>query len=96
MFTKEPAIRSILTDVSRLVERDAMSAARAFVLGFRDLDKMGMCLIFQDGFKLGRYGVLVCGSIMHLDFRVSYEAYERGRQAPHRHAKFWGFVCICV
>ena len=31
MFTKEPAIRSILTYVSHSVERDAMSAARAFL-----------------------------------------------------------------
>ena len=80
-----------------------MSAARAFVRGFRNLDKMGLCPIFQDGFELGRYGVLVRGYIMHLDCRVSYEAYEHGRQAPHGlpecsicNAKFWGFVCICV
>ena len=65
MFTKEPAIRWILTYVSCLVERAAMSAARAFVRGFCDLDKMGLCLIFQDGFELGRYGVLVRGYIMH-------------------------------
>ena len=27
-------------------------------------------------FELGRYGVLACGHIMHLDCRVLYEAYE--------------------
>ena len=72
-----------LTYVSRSVGRAAISSARAFVRGFRDLDKMGLCPICQDGFELGRYGVLVCGYIMHLDCRVPYEAYERGR-SPHR------------
>ena len=32
-------------------------------------------------FELGRYGVFACGHMMHLDCRVSYEAYERGCQA---------------
>ena len=79
------AIRNVgaLTYVSRSVERAAISAARAFVHGFRDLDEMELCPICQDGFRLGRYGVLVCGYIMHLDYRVPYEAYERG-WAPHR------------
>ena len=71
-----------LTYVGRLVERAAMSAAHAFVRGFHDLNKMGLCPICQDGFKLGRYGVLVCGCIMHLDCRVLYEAYERGCSPP--------------
>ena len=50
------AIRNVgaLTYVSCSVERAAMSAARAFVRGFRNLDKMGLCPISQDGFKLGR------------------------------------------
>ena len=99
------AIRNVgaLTYVSRLVERAAMSAAHALVHGFRDLDKMGLCLICQDGFELGRYGVLACGHIMHLDCRMSNEAYERGCQAPHPlpecsicNARFWVCVCICV
>ena len=92
-----------LTYVSHSVEGAAMSSAQTFVRGFRDLDKMGLCPICQDGFELGRYGVLACGHIMHLDCRVSYEAYERGREAPHRlpecsicNARFWGFVCICL
>ena len=38
--------------------------------GFRDFDKLGLCPIFQDGFELGRYGVLACRHIMHLDCRV--------------------------
>ena len=72
-----------LTYVSHLVERAATSSAHTFVRGFRDLDKMEVCLVCQDGFELGRYGVLACGHIMHLDCRVSYGAYERGCQAPH-------------
>ena len=54
--------------------------------------------------ELCRYGVLACGRIMHLDCRALYEAYKRGRQAPHRipecsicNARFLGglyaFVC---
>ena len=92
-----------LTYASHLVERAAMSAARAFVRGFRDLNKMGLCPIFQDGFELGRYGVLVRSYIMHLDCRLSYEVYERGRQAPHHlpecsicSTRFWVFLCNCV
>ena len=73
-----------LTYVSHSVERAATSSAHAFVRGFRDLNQMGLCLIRQDGFELGRYGVLACSHIMHLDRRVSYGAYEPGRQAPHR------------
>ena len=73
-----------LTYISHLVERAAISSAQTFVRGFWDFDKMGLCPICQDGFELGRYGVLVCGHIMHLDCWVSYEAYERGRQEPHR------------
>ena len=95
IVTQEPAIRSILTYVSRSVERAAISAARAFVRGFCDLDKMGLCPTFQDGFELGRCGVLMHGYIMHLDCQVSYEAYERGRQA-HQSAPFaaLGFGCL--
>ena len=80
-----------------------MSAALAFVRGFLNLDKLGLCPIFQDGFEFGRYGVLVRGYITHLDCQVSYEAYERCRQAPHRlpecsicSARCWVFVCNCV
>ena len=91
-----------LTSVSDKVDQAGALSLRAFVRGFRDLDEMGVCLICQDGYKLGGYGVLPCGHIMHLDCWVSYEASER-RRAPHRlpecsicKARFEGFVCICV
>ena len=91
------------TYVSHLVERAATSSAQTFVRGFQNFDEMGLCPICQDGFELGRYGVLACGHIMHLDCWVLYEAYERGCQAPHRlpecsicNARFWWSVCICV
>ena len=61
-----------LTYVSHSVGRAAISGARAFVRGFRNLNKMGLCPICQDGFELVRYGVLACSYIMHLDCRVSY------------------------
>ena len=70
-----------LTFVSGVVERAAALSALVFVGGFHD--KMGLCPICQDGFDLGGYGVLACSHIMHLDCRVSYEAYEQGR-APNR------------
>ena len=73
-----------LTYVSHLVERAAMSFAQTFLNGFQDFDELGLCPICQDGFELGRYGVLACGHIMHLDFWVLNKAYERCRQAPHR------------
>ena len=91
-----------LTSVGGEVERARLLAARAFVRGFCDPDKMGLCPICQDGYKLGRYGVLLCGHIMHLDCQFTYEASER-RWAPHQlpecslcRAEFEGFVCICV
>ena len=99
------AIRNVgaLTYVSRSVERAATSMHKFFVRGFQDFDEMRLCPICQDGFELGRYGVLACRHIMHLDCRVLYEAYERGCQAPQRlpecsicNARFWGFVCIFV
>ena len=82
----------------------ATSSALTFVRGFRDPDKIGLFPIFQDGFEFGRYGVLACRHIMHLDCRALYEAYEHGCQAPHRlpecsicNTRFWG-VCmhLCV
>ena len=92
-----------LTYVSHSVGRAATSSALTFVRGFQDFDEMGLCPIFQDGFEFGRYGVLACGHIMHLDCWVLNEAYECCRQAPHRlpecsvcSARFWGLVCICV
>ena len=59
------AIRNVgaLTYVSCSVERAAMSAARAFVRGFRNLDKMGLCPICQDGFELGSM-VFLCAVIL--------------------------------
>jgi len=57
--------------------------AHVFVRGFPDPDEMGLCPIYQEGYKLGLYGVLQCGHIMHLHCRLEYEVYERG-WAPHR------------
>ena len=77
-------------------------SACACLLWCPDPNGMGLCPICQDGYGLGGYGVLHCGHIMHLHFRLEYEAYEHG-QAPHRlpecsicKARFEGFVCICV
>ena len=92
-----------LTYVSHSVERVATSSAQTFVRGFRDFDEMGLCPICQDGFEFGRYGVLACGHIMHIDFWVLYEAYERGRRhltayqsVPFAMLGFGGCGCICV
>jgi hypothetical protein len=91
-----------LATVSERVTLVGALSARAFVRGYRDPDEMGLCPICQNGYKLGGYGVLQCGHIMHLHCRLEYEGYERGR-APHRlpecsicKARFEGFVCICV
>ena len=82
------------------MERAAASSVCVFVCGFHN--EIGLCPIFQEGFDLGGYGVITCGHIMHIDCRISYEAHERGR-ARNRllecticHARFEGFVCICV
>ena len=92
----------VRTYVSSSVEQAAASSARVFVRGFHDLEKMGICPIFQEVFGMHGYGVLACSHVMHLDCRFSYEAHERG-WAPHRcpeclicRAGFEGFVCICV
>ncbi len=52
-----------LTYISHLVERDATSSAQMFVREFRDFDKMGLCPICQDGFKLGSM-VFLCAVIL--------------------------------
>ena len=84
------------------MERAAAFSARVFVRGFHDLDKMGLCPIFQEGFGWHGYGVLACSHIMHLDCRVLYEAYEWDwalnslMECPICRARFQGFVCICV
>ena len=77
-------------------------SARAFVRWRPDPNGMGLCPICQEGYKLGGYGVLCCGHIIHLHCRLEYEAYERGR-APYRlprcsicAAPFEGFGCICL
>jgi len=91
-----------LATVSERVRIAGEVLARAFVRWVPDPDGMGLCHICQDGYELGWYGVLHCGHIMHLHFRLEYEAYEHG-WAPHRlpecsvcKARFEGFVCICV
>ena len=77
-------------------------SARAFVRWRPDPNGMGLCPICQEGYNLGGYGVVLCGHIMHLHFRLEYEAYERD-WAPYRlpkcsicKASFEGFVCIGV
>ena len=57
--------------------------ASAFVRWCPDPNGMGLCPFCQDGYKLGRYGILHCGHVMHLHCRLEYEVYERG-WAPHR------------
>ena len=58
-----------LATVSERVTLVETLLARAFVRGYRDPDEMGLCPICQDGYKLGGYGVLQCGHIMHLHCR---------------------------
>ena len=84
------------------VRLDGEILARAFVHWRPDPDGMGLCPICQECYELGGYGVLCCGHIMHLHFRLEYEAYEPGR-APYRLPKcsictapFEGFECIGV
>ena len=88
--------------VREMVRMAAESSARAFVRLCPYLDGMGVCPICQEGYKLGGYGVLLCGHIMHRQCRLEYEAYERSR-APHRlpecsicRSRFEGFACIAV
>ena len=91
-----------MTNVSGSIEQAAASSAHVFVRGFRDLDEIGLCPIFQDGYKLGGYGVFAFSHIMHLDCWVLYEVHERG-WAPHHlpecpicKFRFQVFFCICV
>ena len=44
-------------------------SARAFERCRPNLNEMGLCPICQEGYKLGGYGVLSCGHIMHLHCR---------------------------
>ena len=91
-----------LTIVRERVRRAGEISGRAFVRWRPDPKVLGLCPICQYGYKLGGYGVLLCGHIMHLHCRLEYEAHERGR-APNRvprcticAAPFEGFRYICL